>query len=72
MHTHRVEVFNRADDDAIVVAVAHDFHLKLFPSEQRLFNQQLVSWRCFQAPLADGFKFFGVVRNTTTGTTHGE
>src|SRR5471030_3137487 len=33
--------FDRADDDAVVGFVAHDFHLVFFPADQRLFDQQL-------------------------------
>ena len=33
MHAHRIEVLDRADDDAIVLLVAHHFHLELFPAE---------------------------------------
>ena len=32
VHAHRVEVLDRADDDAVVLAVAHDLHLELFPA----------------------------------------
>ena len=42
VHTHRIEVFDRTDDDAVVGAVAHDLHLVFFPADQRLFNQQFV------------------------------
>jgi hypothetical protein len=39
VHAHRVEVLDRADDDAVVLLVAHDLHLELFPAEQRLLDQ---------------------------------
>ena len=39
MHAHRIEIFNRADDDAVVVAVAHHLHLELFPAENRFLDQ---------------------------------
>ena len=66
MHPHGVEVFDGADDDAVVRLVAHHFHLKLFPAEQRLFNQQLIGGRGFQAALANGLKLFGVVGYAAT------
>ena len=47
MHAHRVQVFDRADDDAVVGLIAHDFHLELFPAKQRFFDQQLVRRRGF-------------------------
>ena len=39
MHAHRIDVFDRADDDAIVVLVANDFHLVLFPAEHGFLDQ---------------------------------
>ena len=33
VHAHRVEVFDRTNDDAVIVFIAHHFHLKLFPAE---------------------------------------
>ena len=39
VHTHRVEVFNRADDDAIVIFVSDNLHLVFFPTNQRLINE---------------------------------
>ncbi len=42
VHAHRIQVFDRADDDAVVVLVANDFHLVLFPAQERLFDQQLI------------------------------
>ena len=33
VHAHRVEVLDRADDDAVVLAVAHHLHLELFPAD---------------------------------------
>ena len=42
MHAHRVDVLDRADDDAIVLFVAHHLHLELFPAEHALLDQDLV------------------------------
>ena len=72
VHAHRVEVFNRADDDAVVRLVAYHFHLKLFPAQQRFFNQQLVRGRGFQTALADGDKFFHVVGDAAAGAAQCE
>ncbi|MCW7293780.1 hypothetical protein [Escherichia coli] len=44
MDAHRIKVFDRADDDAVVVFITHHFHLVLFPADQRLINQQLFGW----------------------------
>jgi hypothetical protein len=32
VHAHRVEVFDRADDDAVIGPVAHHLHLEFFPT----------------------------------------
>ena len=72
MHAHWIKVFDGANDDAIIRAVTHDFHLELFPSEQRLFDQQLACWRGFKAATTNRFKLFGVIGNATTGTTKRE
>src|SRR5690606_34684732 len=72
MHAHRVEVFDGADDDAVVVLIADNLHLVLFPTDQRFVDQQLVGWRQVQTPGADFFKLFPVVGNAATGAAHGE
>ena len=40
VNAHRIDVFNGADNDAIVSFVSHHLHLELFPTKQRLINQQ--------------------------------
>ena len=72
MHPHRVEVLDRADDDAVVGAVAHDFHLVFFPAEHGFFDQQLVGRAGLEAAFADGQELFAVVGDAATGTAHGE
>ena len=72
MNTHRVKVFDRTDDDAVIVFVTNHFHLIFFPTDQRFINQQLVRRRQVQTTGTDFFELFFVVRDTTTGTTHGE
>jgi hypothetical protein len=72
VHAHRVEVLDRADDDAVVLAVAHHLHLELFPADQRLLDQQLAGRAGFQAALADFDELFLVVGNAATRTAHGE
>jgi hypothetical protein len=48
---HRVEVLDAAHDDAVVGAVAHDFHLELLPADQALFDQQFLGRRQVQPRL---------------------
>ncbi len=42
VHAHRVDVLDRADDDDVVVSVAHHLELELTPAEHRLLDQHLV------------------------------
>ena len=72
VHAHGVEVFNRAHDDAVVRFVAHHFHLVLFPTQQRFFNQQFIGGRGFQTALANGFELFRVVGDAPTSAAQGE
>ena len=72
MDAHRVEVFDGADDDAVVVFITHHFHLVLFPANQRFINQQFVGWGKIQTAFANFFKLFAVVGDTAAGATHGE
>jgi len=67
---HRVEVFDGADDDAVVVFITHHFHLVLFPADQRFINQQLVGRGEIQTAFADLFELFAVVGDTAAGAAH--
>ena len=72
MDTHRIEVFDGADDDAVVVFITHHFHLVLFPANQRFINQQLFGWGEIQTAFANLFELFAVVGDTAAGAAHGE
>ena len=72
VHAHRVEVLDRADDDAVVLLVADNLHLVFLPADQRFVDQQFLGRRQVQATGADFFEFFTVVGDTTTGAAHGE
>ena len=72
MHAHRVEVFNRADDDAVVRLIAHHFHLVLFPAEHGLLNQQLMRGRRIETAFANRQKLVFIVGNAAARTAHGE
>jgi hypothetical protein len=72
MHAHRVEVFDRADDDAIVVSVAHHLHLELFPPQHGFLDQDFVGGRSVDAAFDDLDEFrFGVGR-AAAGAAEGE
>ena len=72
MDSHWVEVFNRANDDAVIRVVAHNFHFVFFPTEEALFNEDLGGWGKIETARNDCFKFFLVVSDPTTGSTEGE
>ncbi|MND67910.1 hypothetical protein D3C80_593440 [compost metagenome] len=72
MDTHGIEVFDRTNDDAVIVLIAHHLHLVLFPADQRFVDQQLFGWRQIQSALADLFELFAVVGDAATGATHGK
>src|SRR5206468_10297382 len=66
MNPHRVEILNRADNDDIVLQVAHHLELELFPSDDGFFNQHLVHRTEVQAVLNNAFKLFAVEGNAST------
>ena len=72
MHAHWVDIFNGTDDDGIVGAVAHHFHLIFFPTEQRFFNQHFSGGRSIQTARDDLDKFVAIIRDTAAGAAHGE
>ncbi len=41
MHAHRVEVLDRADDDAVARVIAHHLELELLPALERLLDEHL-------------------------------
>ena len=72
MDAHRVDVLDRADDDAIVLFVAHHLHLELFPAEHALLDQNLVGGRSVDAALHDLDQFASRVGDAPAGAAHGE
>ena len=72
MDAHRVEVFNRADNDAVIVLVSNDLHLKFFPANQRFIDKQFVGRRQLETALTNRFKLDPVVSNPAARTAHCE
>jgi hypothetical protein len=69
---HRVEVLDAAHDDAVVGAVADDFHLVLLPADQALLDQQFLGRRQVQPALADLLELFRVVGDAAAGAAQRE
>ncbi len=72
VHTHGIEVLDGADNDAVVLVVAHHFHLKLFPTDDRLLDQHLAGRRRFQPARHNRLELFAIIGNTAAGAAHGE
>ena len=72
MDAHGIEILDRTNDDAVVVLVSNDLHLKLFPTNKRFIDKQLIGWRQFETALTNGLELHTVVSNTTAGATHGK
>src|SRR5207245_6193246 len=72
MHPHRVDVFDRADDDAVVFSVAYDLPLEFLPADHRLLDQQLVRGRRLQPAFADRHEFLAVVGDAAARPPEGE
>ena len=69
MHAHRVQIFDRADDDAVIGAVANDLHFEFFPANQAFFNQEFAGGRKIKAATANLEKFFEVISDPSTRAT---
>ena len=69
---HGIEILDRADDDDVVVGVAHHLHLEFLPADHRFFQQHLVDGRGLQAVGDQGVEFGPVVGDAGTGAAEGE
>ena len=72
VNTHGIEVFDRADNNAVVVLITHNLHLILFPTDQGFVDQQLIGGGEIKATGTNLFKLFLVVSDTATSTAHGK
>ena len=72
VNAHGIKVFDRANDHAVVGMVAHDFHFKFFPAEQRFLDEHFADGREIEAASDDFLKLLAIVGNAATLTTEGE
>ncbi len=72
MHTHRIQVLDGADDDAVILAVPHHLHLVFFPADYRFFDQDFVRGAGIDTALHDGNELFLVVGNAAAGAAQGK
>ena len=68
MHAHRIDVFNRAYDDDVVILVSNNLKFVFFPAEQRLFDKNLPHWRQVDTVPGDFFEFIKVVSDAATAS----
>jgi hypothetical protein len=71
MDAHGVEVFDRTDDDDVVVGVAEQFEFELFPAEHGFFYQHLVGGRKVEAAAQGFVEFFFLVDKAAAGAAQG-
>src|SRR6185503_10421249 len=72
VHAHRIEILDRAHDDAVVLAVAHHLHLELFPADHRLLDEDFAGRTRVEPALDDRDEFFAVIRDAAAGAPQRE
>ena len=72
MDAHRIDILDRADDDAIVRLVADHLHLEFFPAEHAFFDQHFIGRRGVDAALDDLDEFALVIGDAAAGAAHRE
>ncbi len=71
MDAHGVEVLHAADDDAVVIAIAHDLILELLPSQHALLYQHLMDARVGETAAGDGLQLRLVVGDASARPSQG-
>ncbi len=72
MDAHRIDVFDRADDDRVVGFVADNLHLVFFPAQKALVDEDLAHRRGVHARAAVIFVFGAVVGHAAAGAAEGK
>ena len=72
MNTHGIEVFDGANDHAVVFAITHDFHLVFLPTEQGFFNENFRHRREFQASFGNFVELFAIIRDAASSAAQRE
>ena len=72
MHAHRINVFDGADDDGVILAVAHHLHLEFLPAQKGFIDQNLCHGAGFQPGFHDGFVIVAVIGDAAAGATQGK
>ncbi len=72
VHAHRVDILDGTNDDGVVRFVAHNFHLKFFPTQQAFIHQNLVHRGSVHAGATEMDVVLAVIGHTAAGAAHGE
>ena len=72
VHAHGIEIFDRADDDDVVVEVAHHLEFELLPTEYGAFDQNFSDRTQIDAVRYDSLKFLGVVGDSSARPSQGK
>ena len=67
---HRIDVLDQADGDHLILRIADNLDLQLFPTRDRLFDQALAGKGRLQPARNDGPQLLDVVDQTATLATH--
>ena len=70
MYTERIDIFDKADSDHVVVCVTDNFQLKFFPAENRFFYKNLSYKACLKTSCTYCFQLFSVVYKTAACAAH--
>ncbi len=66
MDADRIDIFHVADDDGVVVGVAHHFVFDFFIAGDALLDQALMDGRDLEARFANFTQFFFIVGKSAT------
>ena len=72
MDAHGIEVFNGADDDDVVLGVAHHLEFEFLPPDHRPLDENLPHGTGAQPPFGVGLELFPVVGNVPARAAQGE
>ena len=72
MHSHRIDVLDRADDHEVVRAIAHDLELEFLPADDRFLEQNLVHRAQVDAAAGNFAELLDVVGDAATDAAERE
>ena len=72
MHTHRVDIFHRADRDHIADRIPHCLKFNFLPSGNGTFNQYLRNRRLFKTGMSNLLQFLRIIRDSPAASAERE